>query len=111
MEYNNISDYEKVIADRVTKVECGDQTFYLRIAGPLNFNIVANMSNQDISKEERAVKTLCACLCDSAGIGLFDANNEAHLKMIREFGINEVTALMNVIWEFLYKKKESVTES
>ena len=107
MEYNNISDYEKVLLDRVTKVPVGDRTFFVRIAGPLNFNIMAAMSNKDISREERAIQVLCACLCDSEGIGLFDATNEKHLKLIKEFEYPEVTALMTVIWTYFDKKKVS----
>jgi len=111
MEYNNISDYEKVIADKVTRVECGDQIFYVRLAGPLNFNVVEAMSNKDIPKEDRAIKALCACLCDSKGLGLFDANNELHLKIVKEFGFEEVSILTKTIWNFFDKKKESAAVS
>ena len=106
MKFNNVSDYEKLIADKVTKVECGDKTFYVRVAGPLNFNLIETMGNKDLTQEDRGVKALCACLCDDKGVSLFDANNEAHLNIIRGFGHEEVTPLMNAIWVFFSKKKE-----
>lgn len=107
MQYNNVSDYEKLLLDRVTEVKCGDEVFYLRIAGPLNFDIMSAMSNEDIDQEERAAQMLCACLCDESGIGLFDANNERHVKIVKEFTFEEVTVLMDAIWVFFDKKKES----
>ena len=107
MQFNNISDYEKMLMDRVTEVQCGDKTFFIRVAGPLNFNIIEIMSNQEIEKAERAAMMLCACLCDDKGVGLFNADNETHVKIVKEFSNEEVTILMNTIWNFFDKKKES----
>jgi hypothetical protein len=107
MQYNNISDYEKLLADGVTKVPCGDKTFYVKVAGPLNFNIMEAMADKKISKEERGAKALTACICDSNGFCLFDANNEKHRQIVREFGPVVVGKLMNIIWGFFDKKKES----
>jgi hypothetical protein len=105
MQFNNISDYEKMLMDNVTKVEVGEKVFYLRITGPLNFDIISNMSDESISKEDRAVRALCACLCDSGGVGLFDVNDDRHIKIVKEFQAEEVAALVNTIWGFFTKKK------
>jgi hypothetical protein len=107
MQYNNISDYEKLLADGVTEVQCGDKTFYVKVAGPLNFDIMAAMTDKKISKEERGAKALTACLCDSNGFCLFNANDENHIKIIKEFSAEDVAKLMTVIWGFFDKKKES----
>jgi hypothetical protein len=107
MEFNNVSDYEKLLLDRVTEVKVSDKTFYIRIAGPLNFDIMAAMANDEVDQEDRAAQMLCACLCDSSGVGLFNANNDNHVKMVKEFTFDEVTVLMNTIWGFFDKKKES----
>ncbi len=63
MQYNNISDYEKLLADGVTEVQCGDNTFYVKVAGPLNFDIMAAMTDKKISKEdqEKRGKLLACC--------------------------------------------------
>ena len=107
MQYNDISDYEKLIADDVTEVICGDKTFYVKVAGPLNFDIMASMADKKISKEERGARTLTACICDSNGFCLFDANNDKHIKIVKEFGAVIVGKLMTEIWGFFDKKKES----
>jgi hypothetical protein len=107
MEFNSISDYEKLLLDRVTEVKVGDKTFYVSVAGPLNMDIISTMSNQEISKEDRAVKAICSCLCDSKGVNIFDASDERHIKIIKGFNSEEVTALVNAIWGFFDKKKES----
>jgi hypothetical protein len=106
MEFNNVSDYEKLLLDRVTEVKVGDKTFYVSVAGPLNMDIIGTMSNKDMSQDDRAAKTICACLCDSTGVNIFDSDNERHIKMIKGFSVDEVTALINVIWGFFDKKKE-----
>ena len=106
MDFNSLDDYKKMLLNEVTVVTTSDKTFYLKLAGPLNFDIAQNMSDQGLSKEDRSVKLLCACICNNHGLPLFDPNNAEHLQIVRSFDADTVTVLLNQIWAFFDKKKE-----
>jgi hypothetical protein len=106
MDLASLSDYEKFQKEGVITVESGNNTAYLKIAGPLNFNIVEAMSNTDVEDTKRAVDCLMACLCDKDGLPLFEMHNQKHRALVQGLDIDLQMKILDTILNYFGLKKK-----
>jgi hypothetical protein len=105
MDFASIENFDKVIKDEVTKVPVGEDSYYLRIAGPLSFDIIECMSDETKSQKERSINTLIACLCDKEGRRLFKHDNPEHFEKVEAIKFQAQVKLLQEILGFFGIKK------
>lgn len=104
MNINSLDDIKSLIKDETTKVPVGKNTYFIRVAGPLNFNLVAIMGDTDIPRDERAIRAICACLCDEHGKTYLDYDDDESKDFVKILNANTQAALIDAINTFFKKK-------
>lgn len=110
MDLASLSDFEKLQKDSVIKVQGGEDVAYIKIAGPLHFNIIQAMSNKDVTPEQRTIDCMIACLCDPDGFYLFEHGNKKHESFVKNLSYDLQKAITENITEFFGLKKKELKE-
>jgi hypothetical protein len=71
---------------------------------------MGNMLDEKINNDQRVIKTLIACLCDSQGKRLFDMENAEHYDLVKRIPIKLQLAILQHIGEFFGIKKKELQE-
>ena len=103
---NTLSDLDKVTANRVSEVKSSGTTYYIRIAGPLNFDIIGAWRDEKASQEEKCIKILAACICNKMGEGLFNPEDPKHIKKIKNLPVDDQAILLSTVLNFFHAKKK-----
>ncbi len=103
---NSLNDFDKITASKVTKINSGSSTYYVRVAGPMNYDIIGAWRDDSLDQSERCLKVLSACICDESGKGLFDPNNKEHLDKIKNLPVDDQAVLLTSILGFFESKKK-----
>lgn len=103
---NRLSDFDKITASKVTKVNAGSNTYFLRVAGPMNFDILGAWRDEKLDQAEKCLKILSACICDESGKGIFNPDDKEHIDRIKNLPVDDQAILLTSILGFFDSKKK-----
>jgi hypothetical protein len=103
---NSLSDFDKITASKVTKINSGNSVYYLRVAGPMNFDIIGAWRDDKLSQAEKCLKIIAACICDESGKGIFNPEDKESLEKIKNLPVDDQAILLTSILGFFDSKKK-----
>ena len=107
-QINSVDDFKYLIISGVEKIPIDGNEFYARIPSQLDVDIYKSIvAVEGVSPEDQRIYFLCALLCYSEGIRIFDQENEEHRKIVISLGDKIQSYLIVKCQNIFFPKKKS----